>query len=87
MSKSQNVAKNGQVRSESTDYYLSNQQHIPNLVYIGGVDSDQNASLNNVDQTTNSTFNDGSMNLLGAAKSPFVKQYAMTEKKKKMSFS
>jgi len=25
MSKSQNVAKNGQVRSESTDYYLSNQ--------------------------------------------------------------
>ena len=27
------------------------------------------------------------MNLLGAGKSPFVKQYALTDKKKKMSFS
>lgn len=88
-SKSQNAAKNGQVRSESTDYYLTNGsgQHIPNLVYVG-VDSEQNAiSLANVDAPSNGTFNDGSVNLLGAGKSPFVKQYAMTEKKKKMSFS
>ena len=83
-SKSQNVAKSSQVRSESTDYYL--QQHIPNLVYVGA-ESEQNVSLANMDQTTNATFNDASVNLLGAGKSPFAKQYAMTEKKKKMSFS
>jgi len=50
--KSQGNAKNtsGQVRSESTDYYLNNQQHKPNLIYIG-IESEQNAggSLSNMD--------------------------------------
>lgn len=44
-------------------------------------------SLSNMDQITNSTFNDMSVNLLSSAKSPFIKQYAATEKKKKVSFS
>ena len=87
-SKSQTAAKNGQPRSESTDYYLSNQQHIPNLVYIGIDSEPQNpASLANLEHSSHATFTDTSVNLLGAGKSPFVKQYALTDKKKKMSFS
>ena len=73
--KSQNAGKNaGQGRSESTDYYLNNQQHKLNLIYIG-IDSEQNVggSLSNMDQITNSTFNDIPGNLLGSGKSPFVK--------------
>lgn len=86
--KSQNPGKPGQVRSESTDYHISSLPHGPNLVYIG-IDSDQQnfASLANMDHASTATFNDASVNLLGAGKSPFVKQYALTDKKKKMSFS
>ena len=50
--KSQSNGKNasGQGRSESTDYYLNNQQHKPNLIYIG-IDSEQNVggSLSNME--------------------------------------